>query len=203
MGIPERKEREKSEMRRLILDTAMKLFIEEGYDAVSMRKIASRIEYSPASIYTYFADKQDIFFELHNEGFTKLFRKQTDVQGILDPVQRLLSHGRAYLEFAFENPQYYDIMFIVRHPGERIIKDNTWECGMRSYDLLKRNVSECKNAGYFTNEEVDAVAFILWSTVHGIASLHIRQRLAIMELNKDYFTNLIENTLKLIRNLIR
>jgi len=203
MGITERKEREKAGMRRLILDTAMKLFTEDGYEAISMRKIAAVIEYSPASIYTYFADKSDIFFELHNEGFEILFSKQTEVQSISDPAERLVQHGRAYLEFAFENPQYYDLMFIARHPGERIVKNKTWDCGMRSYDLLRKNVQECKNAGFFSLSEVETVAFVLWSSVHGIAALHIRQRLALMELNKDYFNNLISNTLELIRNVIR
>lgn len=203
MGITERKEREKAGMQRLILDTAMKLFIDQGYESVSMRKIASIIEYSPASIYTYFPDKSSIFYELHIEGFTRLFRKQTEVQGVMDPAERLLQHGRAYLEFAFENPQYYDLMFIMRTPAEQIVKNKDWEHGMRSYELLKRNVQECRNAGYFKDSTVDSVALMMWAVVHGIAALHIRQRLILMELNASYFEGLIKDSLKNLKNLIR
>jgi AcrR family transcriptional regulator len=71
MGIVERRQREKQQMRRQILDTAMDLFIENGYEEVSIRRIADHIEYSPATIYLYFQDKDDILFVLHEEGFEK------------------------------------------------------------------------------------------------------------------------------------
>ena len=76
MGIFERKERDKQGMRKLILDSAMSLFLEEGFGNVSIRRIAESIEYSPATIYLYFRDKDEILFALHNEGFEELFRRQ-------------------------------------------------------------------------------------------------------------------------------
>lgn len=103
MGISERKEREKSEMRELILETALKLFVDKGYDNVSIRKIADVIEYSPGTIYLYFKDKDEIFFELHNQGFVKFYGHQMSIQGIPDVSDRLTAHGRAYLQFAIEN----------------------------------------------------------------------------------------------------
>ena len=73
MGISERKEREKAEMKKQILAAAIELFIEQGFDNVSIRKIAEKIEYSPASIYTYFNDKGAILFDLLQEGFGIFF----------------------------------------------------------------------------------------------------------------------------------
>ena len=89
MGIAERRERDKQTMRRMILDTAMKLFVEDGYEQVSIRKIAENIEYSPATIYLYFKDKDEIFYGLHGEGFDKLLKRQQTTSSIEDPVERL------------------------------------------------------------------------------------------------------------------
>jgi AcrR family transcriptional regulator len=72
MGVKERREREKSEIRDKILDAARELFITEGYDGVSMRKVAEKIEYSPTAIYLHFADKQELFHELCHEDFARL-----------------------------------------------------------------------------------------------------------------------------------
>src|SRR5689334_19919499 len=110
MGIEERKSREKDEMRKLILQTAMHLFLEEGIDNVSLRKIADKIEYSPAAIYSYFKDKGEIVLALHNEGFTKLYSMQTSLDNISDPLEKLRKMGQVYMQFALENRDYYDLM---------------------------------------------------------------------------------------------
>ena len=69
MGIKERQERDREAVRRSILDAARELFVAEGFQNVSIRKIAERIEYSPAAIYGYFPSKDDIFFALAEEVF--------------------------------------------------------------------------------------------------------------------------------------
>lgn len=206
MGISERREKEKKEMKQAILDAAMALFIEDGYDSVSIRKIADRIEYSPSTIYLYFEDKDEIFFELHNIGFAELYSHQIETQKIADPKERLLAHGRAYLSFALEHTQYYDLMFISRAPGMKIKKFNHWECGDRSYDLLRKNIVECKEAGYFKDkDDIDAVSFVFWSIVHGMVSLHIRNRILLFDKEGEGFdvANLFEQSLNVLRTFIR
>jgi len=203
MGITERKEREKAEIRKMILEAAMELYIKEGYDGISIRSIANKIEYSPGSIYTYFDDKDSIFYALHVEGFGILYQKQLSAQGSTDPRERLMTHGRAYIEFALENQQYYDIMFIQRAPEEIISKMKNWDYGNRSYDLLKRNVAECQAAGLFKNQNLDSVAFLLWSTVHGIASLVIRRGSALKDLVHLENNLIIENSLSILRTFIK
>lgn len=203
MGITERKEREKAEVRKMILDAAMELFIKEGYDGVSIRKIADKIEYSPGSIYTYFEDKDSIFYELHLEGFEILYQKQLSAQSINDPRERLIAHGRAYIEFALENQQYYDIMFIEREPEEIIRKMKNWDYGDRSFDLLKRNISECQSAGMFKDQNLDSVSFLLWSTVHGIASLVIRRGKGLKNMVNQENSQIIEASLEILRTFIQ
>src|SRR5437588_11783680 len=78
MGIKERQERDREAVRRAILDAARELFVREGYNNVSIRKIAERIEYSPAAIYGYFPSKDDIFFALAEEGFQLLCAPDQD-----------------------------------------------------------------------------------------------------------------------------
>jgi len=181
MGIKERKELEKQEMRKLILDNAMKLFLEKGFENITIRHIAEKIEYSPATIYLYFKDKDELIYTLHREGFEKLYMWQQKILSIKDPLKRLHKHAEMYVSFALENPEYYDLMFIERAPfrtmKEMNCKDDmNWEIGMRSYDLLRKNIEECMNEGYFQKTNIDAACFSLWSYVHGIVSLIIRDR---------------------------
>jgi len=176
MGIAERKEREKQKMRRLILKTAMKLFLQEGFEKVTMRRIAQEIEYSPATIYLHFSDKDDILYTLHSEGFEELYRRQQAILTIKDPLKRLRRHGEVYLTFALEKPAYYDLMFIMRNPVKKIRQEKAWDIGQRSYEFLRHNVDECMKAGVLPKTNPDAAALSLWAHVHGIASLIIRGR---------------------------
>ena len=205
MGIKERKDRERAEMRKMILNAAMELFVQEGYNGVSIRKIAKKVEYSPGSIYTYFEDKDSIFYALHVEGFELLYKKQISSQSINEPRERLLAQGKAYIEFALENQEYYDIMFILRESIELICKqeDKDWTHGQRSYDLLKRNVSECQSAGMFKNQNIDSVAFLLWSIVHGIASIIIRRGSAMKKLDIHDNQKTIESALGVLGTIIK
>jgi len=180
MGIKERKDRQKTEMRGAILSAALVLFSDEGYDNVTMRKIAEEIEYSVGTIYLYFKDRDEIFFELHKLGFEEFFKRQLTVQDVKDPLQRLTEHGLAYIQFAIDQPQYYDLMFISHIPTKTIKVQQNWKSGHRTYDLLKLNISQAKEAGYFKNVEVEVAAFSLWSFIHGISSLYIRDRMMMV-----------------------
>jgi AcrR family transcriptional regulator len=175
MGIKERKQQEKSDMRGLILKTAMNLFLDKGFENITIRNIAEKIEYSPATIYLYFKNKDEILYTLRKEGFEKLYEHQRSSLKLDDPLKRLHKHGEAYIQFALENPEYYDLMFMMRGPVE-IQEINDCDIGLKSYELLKTNVEECMEAGLFPRTNIDVAAFSLWSYVHGIASLIIRGR---------------------------
>lgn len=179
MSAKERKQRQQSEMREAILSSALKLFAEEGFENVTMRKIATEIEYSVGTLYLYFKDKNEIFFELHNKGFSEFYKKQLSVQKIKAPIDRLAAHGLAYVEFAIDNPEYYDLMFISRAPAKAIKKNKNWESGLKTYNLLKQNIIEVKKAGKFKNVDIEVAAFSLWAFVHGVSSLYVRERIIL------------------------
>jgi len=176
MGIAERRESDRQRMRSRILETAMKLFLKEGYERVTVRAIAQAIEYSPATMYLYFKDKNEILFALQELGFDKLYEAQQAVLSVKDPWMRLRKHGRVYVSFALNNPEYYDLMFIMRGPVKKMKEKKTWEAGLRSYQLLLDNVQACLDAGLLKKTHPDAATFAFWSLTHGIASLVIRER---------------------------
>lgn len=180
MSVKERKDRQKTKMREIILSAALKLFSEEGYDNVSMRKIADKIEYSVGTIYLYFKDRDEIFYELHKLGFEEFYKRQLAVQNVKDPLRRITEHALAYIQFALDEPLYYDLMFISRIPAKTIKKQQDWKSGNRTHEILKLNISQAKHAGYFKDIDVEVAAFSLWSFVHGISSLFVRDRLLMV-----------------------
>src|SRR5580765_9010508 len=108
MGIKERHGREREAIRRAIMDAARDLFVQEGYQNVSIRKIAERIEYSPAAIYGYFASKDEIFFALAEEGFrTMQSAARAAACGQSDPLAAMRAGFWAYYQFSREQPQYF------------------------------------------------------------------------------------------------
>jgi AcrR family transcriptional regulator len=196
MGTEERKEREKQQMRQLIIKTALKLFIKDGIDNVSIRKIADKIEYSPGSIYSYFKDKGEIIHAIHTEGFEKLYALQKTLDNIQNPLEKLMKMGKLYMHFAMENKDYYDLMFIAKGIAEKIDEKKEWEAGQRSYDYLRDTVKDCIEQGYMVQTDVDAATFTMWSFVHGMASLIIRGRCAMIP--GEQIENIIKGSLAFI-----
>lgn len=196
MGIKERKERQKTEMREAILSAALKLFYDQGYENVTMRKIADEIEYSVGTIYLYFKDRDEIFFELHKMGFDEFYKRQLAIQYVKDPIERIKEHGSAYIQFALDQPFYYDLMFISRIPAKTITEQHEWKSGDRTYDILKLNISQAKDAGYFKGVDMEVAAFSLWSFVHGIASLFVRDRMTLVP--PEAIKNLVSGALSFL-----
>ena len=178
MGIAERKEKQKGEIRKLILDASMKLFVKEGVGNVTIRRIAELIEYSPTTVYLYFKDKDEIFYSLHDIGFEKLQEFNRNLDGIQNPLVRLHKMGENYLRFGMENREYYNLMFIQNEPMNKISELGCdWEPGDTALARLKETVTECMEKGYLAKGDPEMVSLAVWSYVHGLVSLAIRQRM--------------------------
>lgn len=177
MGVKERKERQKIEMKDLILQSAHQLFLHKGFEEVSIRNIAEAIEYSPATIYLYFKDKDEIFYALHGEAF-KIFNTYiSPIVTIKDPLERLFTMGEKYMQFSFTHPKYYEIMFITESPMRCDENSEEWKEGESALGFLEGIVTECKEHGYFKNQNSRTLAFSIWSFMHGMCSLIIRDRM--------------------------
>lgn len=178
MGVKERRERVKSETRDKILDAARELFISEGYEAVSMRKIAEKIEYSPTAIYVHFADKEDLFHELCHEDFARLAEVFQSSAMPLDPVERLRLIGQTYVDFGLRYPNHYKLMFMTPHPPAELDEQDQEIKGnpeVDAYAFLKLTVGQAIAANRLREEYADAelVSQTLWGAVHGVISLNI------------------------------
>lgn len=177
MGISERREREKTAVRDRILDAARDLFANQGYEAVTMRQIAQRIEYTPTAIYFHFKDKQSLLTELCSREFLKFAGVFQHLGTIREPLLRLQLMARAYVEFGLQNPNQYRWMFMTPHPPLReediiIRKGNPAE---DAYAFLRTTVGECFISGHMRPEYKDPelVSQMLWSSIHGVVALHI------------------------------
>lgn len=180
MGIVERKERDREEMRKLILSAAQKLFLANGYEKVSIRNIADEIEYSPATIYLYFRDKNELLFALHQRGFVQMVQEFRPLLLISDPFERLVEMGRSYIRFAVQNPELFDLMFIMNAPMDTLEKKD-WVEGDQAFGLLVQVVQECMDTGVFRKHDVSATAMMIWSAIHGYTALFLRKRLGMFQ----------------------
>jgi len=178
MGVKERREREKSETREIILDAARELFTTEGYEGVSMRKVAEKIEYSPTAIYVHFKDKEDLFHELCHADFARLAAEFQSQALPADPLEQIRQIGRIYIEFGARYPNHFRLMFMTPHPP---VPMNELDCEVKgnpekdSYAFLTFTVKRALDAGVFRDEynDVELIAQTLWATVHGVISLEI------------------------------
>lgn len=179
MGISERREREREGIRRKILDAARELFARDGYEAVTMRKIAEAIEYSPTAIYLHFKDKESLVRELCLTDFDSLAKAFQRIAREPDPLERLRKVGLAYADFALEHPNHYRLMFMTPHPAA--VKDDE-ETSRRkgnpeadAYAFLLATVAEAIEKGLLRPDLKDPhlVAQAAWAGVHGVVSLHV------------------------------
>lgn len=179
MGTLERKAKEKEELKFLILDAAKKLFVEKGILQTTIRNIASKIDYSVGTVYVYYKDKNDILYDLHTQGFTQLGAAMRVLNSVTDSMERLKAMGRVYLQFAIENPDMYDLMFSMKAPMNFLdsIQQEDWNEGKGTFDFLKITVKQCMQDGHFKGHQLEPLSFAIWSTVHGMASLHISNRI--------------------------
>lgn len=203
MGITERKEKQKTELRQQILDASVRLFSEQGYEGVSIRKIADVIEYSPTTVYLYFHDKNEILFELHEIGFNKMIEFNKDLFEIKNPLLRLHKLGENYMRFGLEHPEYYDLMFILPAPIEFMqkIKECDWKGGENCFNFLQITVQECLDKKLIKKGDVGTMTMALWGMVHGLVALAIRKRFAFHMEEKEVIATMNRSLTWLINTM--
>ncbi|HEX8914106.1 MAG TPA: TetR/AcrR family transcriptional regulator [Humisphaera sp.] len=164
------------------MDAARDLFVTHGFDAVSLRKIAEAIEYTPAAIYVHFADKEALFRELATEDFKSLARVMPRALAVQDPLERIAMVGRAYVEFGLRHPNHYRLMFMTPQtaacgktltPEEKSHKGNPAE---DAYAFLHGCCVEAIEKGLVRPAfaaDPALLAQTLWAGVHGVTSIQI------------------------------
>lgn len=176
MGIAERKLKEKEEMHQRILNGARKIFLEKGYEQTSMRNIANEINYSPGSLYFYFKDKSEIFRELHEEGFRLLLTQFKVLEKVAEPFERLKAMGRIVIQFAQENKDYYNLMFLVDEPAKIGEDEGGFKIAQEAIDSLASVIKDCQKTGRFKDLDTQDLTFMILSAMHGICALFCKDR---------------------------
>jgi len=176
MGVKERRARQKRYLRQEILGAASELFVRDGYENVSMRRIADKIEYSPTTIYLYFKDKAELLEQVCAETFTRLQHRLAKIlEQPGEPLERLRRGLMAYIEFGLENPHHYRATFMMKIPEgfdkDKYVKPDS--PGMQAFDFLRRCVYDGMAAGKLHVKDAELASQTLWAGVHGITSLLI------------------------------
>jgi AcrR family transcriptional regulator len=173
MSAISRRQQHKEQLRRAILDAARKIFVSDGYESFSMRKLAQEIEYSPGSVYLHFKSKEDLFRCLVEESFARLLQTLTAMQNgnqRSDSAEELKRGMWAYVEFGLRNPNDYRFAFMLQPPlQKRPYKVHP------AFEMLRHMVRRCVDSKRFPSADVETTAQALWAAVHGITSLLIQR----------------------------
>ncbi len=182
MGISERKEREKLEMKERILNAALTMFIEEGYEGTSIRKIADVIEYSPATIYLYYKDKDDLLYDVQGEAFDKLYTAFTKEAVSKSSRKRLEQICESYIRFGLTHPELYGLMFTYHSPMKVVDDLPIWTNAQSAFQFLYDTIAACIGEGILKFQHVQEAVVSIWAFGHGLISLHNSCRLKVVPL---------------------
>jgi AcrR family transcriptional regulator len=176
MGSTERRERERAEVRERILDAARELFASKGYEAVTMREIGKRIEYSATALYNHFEDKEALVRELCRRDFADFAQRFLDaVVGSASPTESVCRAGFVYLGFAEQFPQHYRLMFMTPLPEAPPDAEERADPRQNAYVFLRLLVDQLLAGNYLRPglTDPDLVAQTIWAVVHGAAALEL------------------------------
>jgi AcrR family transcriptional regulator len=195
-----RRERESSEIRRKIIEAARSLFLNQGYAEVSMRKIADQIEYSPTTIYHYFANKEAVVRELLLEGnalFLKALQQRVDEAQAagLNALDTLKTVSDAYVRFGMANPEYYNILFISNL--ESVSSVTLIDSGsFKGFELLEGGLKAAMEEGCIIQGDERLMARSVWSMLHGLTSLLLNFELPMAKSNDELISFTIDTFIR-------
>ncbi len=180
-----RKKRGEGHTRREeILQAAKDLFLEQGYDATTIRRIADRVGVSAPALYLYFQDKEQMMLALCDQTFGHLIESVEEIEKtVSDPRQRIRQFGEAYLRFGMKHPDEYRLVFLgsnipesVRKVGHRMPTDDPTRPGVQGAIVFQRLVAvlvEAEASGLKLNYPADNCAELCWMALHGLVSAFI------------------------------
>lgn len=176
MSTLQRREREKVALRQKILDTARDILATEGHGALTMRRLAHRIEYTPGALYAHFADKDALLRELCSCDFYEFAGKLQGALATEDPMDRMRSLAHHYARFGLEHPQQYRILFMMDPvPELSQLKQDRGDPARDGYALLELAVAYAVERGCFPQwkDEQQLLAQTLWCGMHGVIAIEI------------------------------
>ncbi|MFE4372558.1 TetR/AcrR family transcriptional regulator [Streptomyces sp. NPDC056835] len=173
MSVQERKQRERAERERLIVATARELAEQQGWDAVTTRRLAERIEYSQPVLYSHFRGKREIIGAVALEGATEMAAALRAAASAADrPRTRVTALARTYLDFAARNPAVYDALFQL-DGGLAFANEDTPQPLQDAFAALLESLGEVAGDGVHPGLFTE----VFWAALHGLATLTRARRL--------------------------
>jgi AcrR family transcriptional regulator len=189
----------KEETRNNILEAALQIVKEEGWQALSMRKIADVIEYTAPIIYEYFSNKEAILLELNRQGYLLLAK---DLQGAKSkhrlPAKQLEAMWEAYWNFAFANKELYQGMFGVSTSCACDMVNNLPEAE-KPWDMFSEVIGELMGIEDMDSDVICTKYYTLWSVVHGLISINLLARGSSDEINRQVLKDAIGGIITTIK----
>lgn len=177
----DRRSREKLALKQTILSAARDILVSEGYEAISIRAIADRIEYSPASIYLHYQDKDALLLALCEEGFETL---NSYLLAAPTPVvtEQMAAMGDAYLKFAIQHPRHYELMFLARSPEVQHALKERCQNAPACFQTLIASLGRAQAQGWVRDDQpLIVLAYTVWGLLHGIASIVLTEQYIYLE----------------------
>lgn len=173
MDAQARRDKHRSELREEILAAAREIFVREGYESFSMRKLAARVACSPGSIYLHFKNKAELFGCLVEESFARLLKALEVLRDRREkdsPVPLLKEGLRNYVDFGLRHPNDYRLAFLLSPPlGKRRYRTHA------AFEVLRQMVGLCVEEKRLTEADREVASQALWAAVHGVTSLLIQR----------------------------
>jgi len=187
-----------TDLRRIILDSTRHLLVRDGYKSLSMRKIAHAIGYSATSIYLHFENKDALIHALIEEGMDQLLEalKAVEAAHPADPIACLQALCRRFVDFGLENPEYYEIMFMLhpermeRYPAEK------YRRARRNLDVIAATLADGVVQRVMVVEDVRVAASTIWGALHGAVSLLLVRRVDVRIDPDDFIEATITQTMQ-------
>ncbi|MEX0928435.1 MAG: TetR/AcrR family transcriptional regulator [Balneolales bacterium] len=187
----------KQDLRRSILDTSRHMLVSEGFNHLSMRKIAREAGCSATSIYLYFRNKDALLHALIDEGFEMIFSL---IKGKISednrPAVNLEVLCRTFIKFGLDNPEYYEIMFLLhpknmdRYPAENFRR------ATRPVSILADTLLQGEKTGYFTIQDPVVEAHVIWSSLHGAITAILANRIDVRINQQDFIDSVVQHVIR-------
>ncbi len=164
------------DLRTRIARAAQELFVQGGVEAVSMRKVAEQVGVTAPAIYRHFRDKEELLDEIIRSGLGILEGYLRPAFDAATPEARLVRLIDRYLDFALEQPRYFDFAFLVPSRTISHMQDEIARHGMETFGFALRQVGLCMEQGTFKPDDPVQTAILIWAEVHGLVTLFKMKR---------------------------
>jgi AcrR family transcriptional regulator len=164
-----------ADFRERLCEAAEQLFAEKGPDAVTMRQLASALGVSPMTPYRYFKDKEDILAAVRTNGFTRFAETLEKARDAAQGRGKGQAVGEAYVDFAFEHPHTYKLMFDLHQPDDEAYPELI-EAGRRAHAQMSAWVRDQVAAGRMAGDP-QQIGAMFWAATHGVVVLEMAGKL--------------------------